>query len=210
MERQKVVLLKAARKRGLGPYLSQLAMSLRDSLWSKRILIFRAGPGDVPAEPPAGSPDLEYEMIERFEDWPEALQERLLTDPAVASWGQKAWFDNGWKVWSCSLDGEVATFCWLYPAGANDTFFDAMEPGSEFIWEVTTLPEFRGRGLYAKMMIDLMNARLEAGVPAIYGCCRDYNATSRRVLPKVGYREVGYIHEPLRFGARVWRPYARA
>lgn len=84
--------------------------------------------------------------------------------------------------------------------------FKHMAPGSEFIWEVTTLPEFRGRSLYARMVIELMRTRFADGVTGIYVNCRDYHLTSRRVLAEVGFRVIGEIVNNKLTNARRWVP----
>lgn len=206
LERQKLILLKSARRRGKWLFLKQLFLSVRDTIWANRHLIYRVGPDDVPDPPMGDGSLLQYRQILRWHDWPEEFRSRLLRESDELGWGQVEWFENGWWIWAGEIDGQVATFCWVYPTGSNDSFFDQMVQGSEFIWQVTTLPEFRGRKLYERMMIELMTRRFSEGVTAIYGCCRDYNLTSRLVLPKVGYGIVGHLVTNKWTGKRRWAP----
>ena len=206
MARQKVVLLKSAWRRGVGPFLSLLLISIRDKVWSKRLLIYYVGPDEIPNPLAGDGSRITYRRIDCWEDWPSELRDRLLREQDALGWGQVEWFDRGWWVWSGEIGGKVATFCWVYPRGGNDSFFKHMAPGSEFIWQVTTLPEFRGRGLYARMMIELMRTRVADGVTGIYGTFRDWNLTSRRVLPKVGFRVIGEIVTNKLTKTRRWVP----
>ena len=206
MARQKTILLKAAWRRGVGVFLHQLAVTLRDSFWSQRHFIYYIPPQEAQTLRQDQGLPLNCRRILRWEDWPQELRDRLIREQDQLGWGDAEWFNQGWWVWSCEIDGDVAAFCWIYPDGTNDDFFDRMVPGSEFIWQVTTLPEFRGRGIYEQLLVALLHTRVAEDVNGLYISCRDYNSTSRRVLTKVRFRRIGRIVVNKFFGSRIWRP----
>lgn len=193
MERKKVLLLRAALRRGLLKFVNQLVISVRDSFWSQKHIIYYVASTKVGDVASGDGSAIEFGEIRSWRDFPESFRRRLLTESDTLGWGKADWFERGWWIWFGSVNGQIATFCWVYPPGSNDEFFPAMVEKSEFIWQVTTLPEFRGRKLYGKLVAELLRVRTSHGISGFYVSCRDYNLTSRLVLPTVGFKPIGYL-----------------
>lgn len=211
MARQKTALLRAAWRRGAGPFLAQAVRSLRDSVWSQRHMVYRLTAAEALARPVPAEP-LRCRPVDRWEDLPAPLRERLSAEGERLSWGRPEWFDAGWRLWLGERDGVPVTLCWLRPRARAADFFAPVPEGWELIWQVSTLPEHRGRRFYEACLDAVMRARAEAGTAGFLISCRDYNSTSRRTFARMGWTWLGFAEIPKRgagAGRPRWRPAPR-
>lgn len=206
LQSNKAALLRGAARRGVGPLARQAGLTAADTLLRRKHLVFYAAARDVLSVPDAGSMD--FREIPSMDAMPEDLRSRLMDGDDPADWGEPGWFDRGWRLWVGEIDGCVACLGWLRSAAQSRDFFYPMPEDTELLWQMVTLPEFRGRGLHVTFRLALMRARLEEGVVGFFINCREYNSTSHRNILKMGFHPVGHCTDSRITGRRSWHPTA--
>ena len=204
----KADLLRGTARRGIGPLARQAGLTAADTLLRRKHLVFHAAARDVLSVPAPEAGMMDFRKIRSMDALPEDARRRLTAGDGALDWGEPDWFDRGWTLWTGSIGGRLACLGWWRSAAQARDFFCPMPPDTELLWQMVTLPEFRGRGLHVMFRLALMRARLEQGVAGFFINCRDYNTTSRRNILKMGFRPVGYCTDSRITGRRSWHPTA--
>ncbi len=193
-EKKKVILLKSALRRGVGAFVRQGYLTGADVLLRTH-QVFRLDADDVRAADPQTVLPPQCREIRQWTDIPETLRQRLLADDGSIEWGARNWLDMGRRLWLGEVDGQVAFLCWFLNAEQAKDFWCPVPPDAEVIYQTTTLPEFRGRGLQVSFVQFLIRQRREDGIKSFFISCHAYNYTSYRNILKMGFRPIGYCSE---------------
>ena len=207
-QKDKVALMRGAARRGLLPLTRQAWLAGADTLIRRKHLVFRAEPGDILSAPMPPMERLTFRPVGSWDAMPEDMRRRLTDRDGAVDWGEPGWFDKGWRLWVGEIDGCLACLGWLRGAEQSRDFFCPMPENTELLWQMVTLPEFRGRGLHVTFRLALMRARLEEGVAGFFINCREYNSTSHRNILKMGFRPIGHCVDSRLTGRRTWHPTA--
>lgn len=207
--RKKLILLRNAAHRGVGPFLRQAWATVADVCLRRRNLVFQLDGDDFLKHPPPADPPLECRRVSGWEDLPAGLRQRLASGEENIEWGDRNWFNMDRWLWLATLDGEACCLAWMLGPDPGRHFFCAVPSDSEILFQIVVLPEFRGRGLQVRVHRIMMAERLQAGAQRFFIACHEYNYTSRRNIEKLGFRLIGF-HNESRFKSRQsWQPLAR-
>src|SRR5439155_14861946 len=94
-------------------------------------------------------------------------------------------------VWVAERDERVALVGWTRDSRHSEPFFFPLGSRATLIWQVATLPEFRGRGLYHRALERMQQVLFEEGVDEIFITCADYNRPSIKGIKKAGFSRIG-------------------
>jgi len=208
-DRKKVVLLRSAWRRGLAAFLRQFHLTFCDTFLSRTHLIYQASAADVLKQEIQEIPGLSFREVHCWEEFSEPVQRRLLADQASLSWGSVSWFNRGWRLWAGEFGDQLATLCWWRSPEQSRDFFQSIPGDAELMWQSTTMPEFRGRGLFTVQRLHLLRYRIEDGVGQFFVCCESYNMTGRRNLPSQGFHLIGHTTYSKITKRRTWHPVAK-
>jgi len=209
-DRKKFVLLRSARRKGVAPFLKQAWLTFGDSFLRRRHLIFEATAADVMRLPAPEVEGLRFREVRSWNEFRPDVQARLLRDREALTWGDPGWFDRGWRLWVGEFGADLATLCWWRAPETAKDFFIPIPEDAELMWQSTTMPEYRGKGLFTVQRRHLMRWRVGEGVQRFYVCCEDFNTTGRRNLPAQGFRHIGDTVYSKITGKRRWRPLKRS
>jgi hypothetical protein len=189
----KANVLRHASRHGFRSVIRELIPVIRDTIWSQRHIVFYMDSEDVNRKYHDMPED--YLFVYEAKTWDslkESYRERLNRDQEIQGWGKPSWFELGWSLWLGEIDGDLAILCWWRTSEQSEDFFCPMRKGSDLIYETTTMPEFRGKGMYSRMLVEVMKLRESQGTTGFYASCRDYNRTPRLTLVKMGFNKLGY------------------
>jgi len=135
----------------------------------------------------------------------DSLEDLLLYQPA------EAWLPRE-NVYSLVEDGRLLHFGWLIERQTKSFAAEvhqehAFPPDSAVLFGFYTVPDARGRGLYARSLRTIMrDAAAIPGTKKVFISVLADNAPSRHVIEKVGFTYEGSLFEEVRFGsARQWK-----
>jgi ribosomal protein S18 acetylase RimI-like enzyme len=113
---------------------------------------------------------------------------------------------TGDRAFAWWLDGRIVCYCWTSTGSACIGELDTrlvLPPGEAYLWNCATLPAYRGRGLYTRLLLatssrlgrdGLTRAWVGAGLP---------NRASQRAFASAGFQPVlGVFHVAL--GRLAW------
>jgi hypothetical protein len=203
-QKYKVVLLRAAARRGPLSFFRQGYLILMDRLWRKKHLVFRADAADVLAVPVKIPVGMVTREIHSLYDLEAIIKRQTDYIRGAVDLGQPDWFDLGWRMWIIEIDQKLACFGWLRSAEQSSDFFCHITEDSELLWHASVLPEYRGQNLHVLLWLVVMRIRIEQGVFRFYANCRDYNLPSRRNIEKMGLHLIGYSRDCRLTGRRSW------
>ena len=214
MGRQKVQLLKRAWRKGGLVFLKQLAVSVRDRLWTKREMVYRMTLNDLK---PTGLPPIEGLTFRRITQWDEfqpqtvAMLER---EKDQLRWGQFEWLtERGYGLWAAEINGELAALRWWRHYDQCDDysnldgFSHLVVDGTEFDGGgVVVFPTFRGNRIQVRLVHSNLEYSAAHGVKTMISRCRDYHTTTLRLFSNMGWEYLGYISVNRISKKRRWNP----
>ncbi|MBL4806164.1 MAG: GNAT family N-acetyltransferase [Rhodobacteraceae bacterium] len=207
MERQKLVLLRSARKKGVFAFVKQFIRTVRDSFWSKRQMIYSVDLATLKAPDMCNIQGLSYR---RISDWSELSEENynFLNDTReTMNWGNFSWLTElEYGLWVAEVNGKLAAVKWWRSYEQSSDFFVRIPKNTELHWQTTVFPEFRGQKLLEAVLITVMEYRKSQGIEFFMISCRDYNMTSRRVFVELGCLYLGYAETNKLTKKEKWHP----
>ena len=123
----------------------------------------------------------------RVTRWAEAQQVTGLTEDRVV-----ARYEDGNALYAAFLAGRPAGYGWLArQVGRIDELrlVFALPPGNAYLWDFVTLPEYRGRGVYPRLLQAII--RQEEGISRFWIGYEGHNLASGRGIGKAGFRVIG-------------------
>lgn len=139
--------------------------------------------GDPLPELPA-VPSLSVGRVTR---WDEARRVTGLTEDRVVRR-----FEEGHRVYVAFLADEPVAYGWAAKvAGGIDEldFSFVLPPGTCYLWDFVTRPAWRGRGIYPRLLQEILRA--EDAVNRFWIGYEAHNAASARGIAKAGFEVVG-------------------
>lgn len=205
-DRKKVILIKSSAKYGLNALASQIFLSFCDSFLRRRHLIYCAEKNDVLARESTRVAGLHFREVKEWGELRTEMQSYLLKNQEYLQWGDPSWFNRGWRLWVGEFGEDLATMSWWIPYKYANSFFITIPNDAEVMWQSTTIPKYRGRGLFTVHRVNLMKNRIENGINRFYVCCEEYNTTGKKNLPKQGFRFIGHHTRSKITGRTKWYP----
>jgi GNAT superfamily N-acetyltransferase len=203
MQKQKIILLKSAWKKGWLPFLRQFIRSVRDTLFSKHHYIYSLDISNMDYKDKSRFPDLKFRVIRNWEDLDAEVLARLKDEQEYLGWGDFGWLtDLEYQLIVGEIDGKIAGLGWLRNNQQAQDFFVPLPDNAELVWQTTVLPEYRGKKLFDKFLWQLMIHRAQFGTTLFFINCRDYNTTTQSSLARMGWSYLGYVAEYKRSGKR--------
>lgn len=105
------------------------------------------------------------------------------------------YYDRICKAKTCYLvykGGKIAYIHWVFFSGEYSRFLILRDDVAELNYN-TTMPEFRGHSLSAKMMAYISKDLQRNGLKKVMGVIHEYNYPSIRCIQKAGFVEVARI-----------------
>ena len=100
-------------------------------------------------------------------------------------------FQAGSVLWLGELDGRFAGVCWHSRPVNRQDYFVPLTASDTVIYACFVLPEFRGRGIYPRMLQSLITSLLAEGLESVYIDCKIWNQPSIRGIEKAGFEYIG-------------------
>ena len=101
---------------------------------------------------------------------------------------------------------EIQHVSWIYYEKDPNRFM-RLEPGHAEIKYCLTLPEFRGRGIYPRVLKMIVARLTEKGIERVFICVKADNHASLRGVEKAGFTRVGQIRLIKAMGVQLSRRY---
>ena len=209
LQKNKILLLRGAAKRGLQPFLRQTYLISMDLLLREKHLVFQVDATDVMKIQIHNTYGLTVREITSWESLLAIVRQQSSVTPNFLNLGNPEWLKLGWRLWIGELNGHLACLGWLRSAEQSADFFCPMSENSELLWHVTVLPEFRGRSFHVLLWLAIMRLRMPEGVARFYTNCREYNIPSRCNIRKAGLHCIGFSRYSKITKRRTWHPAAR-
>lgn len=206
-DRKKVILIKSSMKHGISCFSKQIYLSFCDTFLRRRHLIYRANKEDILKKEIVKVDGLSFREVKGWCDFRKNTQQYLLQNRELLQWGDPSWFDRGWRLWVGEFGEDLATLSWWIPYENVQNFFIEIPSDSELMWQSTTIPKYRGRGLFTHHRLNLLRDRIDNGVNCFFVCCEEFNSTGKKNLPKQGFRLMGHHTRNKITGREKWRPF---
>jgi len=105
-------------------------------------------------------------------------------------------FDAGHRAYVASLDGEPVSYGWVATVGASigelDLRFE-LPDRDRYLWDFATLPDFRGRGIYPRLLQAILEGEGDAGAERFWIIHAPENRASGAGMAKAGFRAVSEL-----------------
>jgi ribosomal protein S18 acetylase RimI-like enzyme len=143
---------------------------------------------DLPAHAPAaGPPD------ERFAEIGAAETAVLAAAMGVPEAEVAARFRRGCRALATWHGEQLAAYCWLSTGRerVGELARDLVLPnGESYVWDCATLPAFRGRGLYTRLLRTIVDRLGAEGRRRVWIGASSTNQASNRAFTAAGFRPV--------------------
>lgn len=143
---------------------------------------------DLPAGAPAAAPN-----DERFAELGPSATAALAAAMGVPEAEVAARFGRGCRALTAWRGEELAAYCWLSTGRervgelARDLL---LPPGESYVWDCATLPGFRGRGLYTRLLRTIVGTLAARGQRRVWIGASSTNEASNRAFTSAGFRPV--------------------
>ncbi len=197
-------LLKIAWNLGLISFIRECFLVLR-FVFIKYYCVYLMDKDDFTNEP-INITQIEYKSYSKWEDIEDSVKEVFLKENKHIFWDVEVWLLKGARLWIGIIDGEVVSLLFNRDPLQKGAFFFPMTSNCALIWNVVTLPQYRGLGLYPQMLKHVCSSLFSEGIESIYICCSDYNISSIRGIMKIGFTKIG-TGIVYRFSSKgIWKP----
>jgi GNAT superfamily N-acetyltransferase len=102
---------------------------------------------------------------------------------------------QGQQPWLATMAGEPVGYGWVSSGELTIGELDlsvVLQPGSRYLWDFFTIPSWRGRGIYPRLLLAIIAHEVEA---ERFWVGHDLgNLASRRGIVKAGFCEVGAVY----------------
>lgn len=99
---------------------------------------------------------------------------------------------EGGCLWVGYLNRQLAHIAWTQVGDKVEGFFFPLTSDSVLIVRCETLPEYRGRGLYAASLAHIIRILTKEAFKQFYVEIEDWNSASIHGVNKVGFQLIGY------------------
>ncbi|MEH6547847.1 MAG: hypothetical protein V7701_15530, partial [Sneathiella sp.] len=165
MKRQKEILLRSAWRKGFVVFLKQFLRSGRDTIWSKRQMIYSIDLETLKAPDMCTIDGLAYR---RVSDWSELSEENnnfLRKIGETINWGDFSWLTElNYGLWIAEVNGKLAAVKWWRSSEQASEFFIKIPANADLHWQTTVFPEYRGKKLLEAVLITMMEYRKTQGI----------------------------------------------
>lgn len=200
-------LLRRAWREGIGPFLSQVYMTVQAKLLGKRYYVWELRDSDFCAQA-----DDARICIESYINWnevPAHVKDTIDKDLAEEYWGRPIWFDLGWRMWVALMNGRAVLITWTRAAAQCEDFFFPLSPDCVLIWQTVTVSAYRGMGILPAAYRLVCAELFESGVRRIYSSSRVNNLPMKNASVKAGFKQIGVGLVRRRTRNGVWFPAIR-
>jgi GNAT superfamily N-acetyltransferase len=202
---QKALLLRTSMRYGPITALRQgMSIGLATFIRQKHML-FHLDAAGILSQPDEHTEGFAFSEVPDWHALPPTERQRLEGSERNVDWGDREWFDRGWRLRAAFKNGErIAALRWWRTAAQSRDFLCQMSDVAELLWQATVLPEYRGKRLQVALIKTSMQHRARQGVSAFFINCRNYNTSSHRNIISMGFRPIGYCLISKRTGSRRW------
>lgn len=207
MEKYRIEVLKRSLKKGHIYFFRQILCMLKTYILGRRYCVFEFYAKQDISSTAVQFPELKISTYDKWEQIGDILKKQIQEEKKWLHWEFNDWLLKGWTLWIGTVDDNIAIVAWTRPGG-NDCsdFFFPISLNWRLIWQTTTMPSFRGRGLYPAMLQHICEQFKGEGVEKIYIHCLDYNLPSIKGIQKAGFKKIGTALETKWKLRRIWYP----
>jgi RimJ/RimL family protein N-acetyltransferase len=201
----RVELLARSWQQGGASWLKQVFLTVRGAgpwVW---IIGFRASAADIQTAA-CHKTDLTLRSYRTFEEVDAATLRQIEAERTTFWWDTEAWLRKGWRMWVGLTGGEVALVGWTRDAEHARRFYFPVCSCGQVVWQVNTLPRFRGRGFFTSALAQMQQVLFEDGCEDLFITCADYNIASRRAIEKAGFKLIGHGRMRVKDQRMAWFP----